>query len=162
MVENQNKKVLNELSEKTKVSDLAQLPNNIANSIQPVIEVGKNIDQFYIESATSNSSGVSVLFTTPADQDFYLTSVQLSYHKDGACDSTVCQFNATPKGRAQEQILKTRSLTLTAKSETAFMSFPVPILLERGSQVSITGTYTAGAMNFGGSATGFTVDTLEK
>lgn len=162
MVENQNKKVLNEMSEKTKVSNLAELPKNIANSIQPVLDVSSPIDEHKIGTTSANTSGTHNMLTTPSDKDFYLTAVQLSYQKDAACDSTVVQINCTPKGSAATQILKSRKLTLTAGTESLSFSLPIPVLLERASLVSITGTFTVGNMNMAGTCVGYTVDTLEK
>jgi len=163
MVELQNRTVVNEMSEKIKESNLNLLPRDISNSIQPVIEVGKNIDQHFSKSASQATTGTITIFTTPSDKDFFMTCCNFSFAKDSTCDigTGVIDFLCVING-ATVRPLRSAVITTTAERGNLETSFSTPIKLDRNSVISLTGTFTVGVMARVASINGFTVDTLEK
>tara|TARA_Y100000310_G_C20676941_1_gene813641 strand:+ start:2217 stop:2702 length:486 start_codon:yes stop_codon:yes gene_type:complete len=161
MVEIQNSKIVDSISEKVKESNLNLIPRQLANSVQAVIDVGRNIDQHFIESTKSTSSGSTTIVSTPTNKDFYLTSCSLGLIKDAASDNVAADLRATVNGTV-EFLLQIVGITLTAQETHLTVSFPEPIKLDRGTAIKIQGTATAGNFHKTGTITGYTIDTLEK
>ncbi len=163
MVEIQNKQIIDDISEKTKISNIAMLPLNLSNNIQPVMEIGKNIEELIGIGSSSAVTGGFAIHTADSTKDTYITSASLSVVKDGACDVSSGSINVSCTIRgATRTILTLAVLTLTASSQQISISFPEPIKIDKSSVVSITGAFTLGAMVRAGTITGYTVDTLTK
>jgi len=163
MVEIQNKELINTLSEKIKESNLNILPRTVGNVIQPVIEIGDNVDQFLSFTADQNTTGVVDIATTSSDKAFYIQSVQIGYSKNAACDVPSGALNITIFGETGTQsICSVPVLTLTAENSVSTIVFNRPILTLRGAIIRMTGTFSLGAMSRFARVNGFTVDTLKK
>jgi len=160
MVEVENTEILNNLSEKTKISNTATLPRILNNSIQPVIEVGQNIDEYFIENGASTTTANTVIFTTPANKDFYLTFAVLSLAKDNVSDNVISYVQAVING-ITTRIISIGSLTTTEIHQTIGIGFH-PIKLDRNSAITVVGSTTGGVIRKDASIMGFSVDTLEK
>jgi len=162
MVEIQNKEILDNISSDIKESNTAVLPRSLANTIQPVINVNPR-GNTVVYRVTSGSTGATTIVTTPADKDFYLTGIMISYVKTATCDNTSFTAQCTPKDQnSSVTFIELLGTTLTAEKDSIYLSFPEPILLARNSGVSITGIFSAGAMTKRGMVFGKIVDTLEK
>ena len=163
MVQIQNKEILNTISEKIKESNLGILPNQLSDRIVPIIEVGKNIDEYISETAESTTTGLITAFTTPSSKDFYLVSCFMSFVKDVTCDlaSSSLNVSATINGKTI-RIIRMPPLTLTAERDFSSISLSTPIKLDRGTTVTLGGTFTAGNMVRSLGVHGFIKDTLQK
>lgn len=162
MVEIQNPKIIDEISEKIKESNLNTLPKQLGNSVIPVIEVGNNIDEHYFKSfsRTTTTSGL-LLFTTPSDKDFYLTAVRLSLQANSTSDSTSCYIKANVNG-VNTYLIAIPKLTTTATSENLSFTFSKPVKIDRNTNVTFVSSFTVGAQSAEGAIVGFTVDSLQK
>lgn len=161
MVEIQNSKITDKLGEKIKESNLNALPRTLANSIQPVIDIGENIDQYFADESQNSASGSVTVFATPSDKDFYLNSCTLQNIKDATSDNVSVDLRATINGGIVF-LLRIAGITTTAQVRDLTVSFPTPIKIDRGTNISIQQAFTVGVSVSSSSISGFSVDTLEK
>ena len=163
MVENQNKEVLNRISQETKIANVATLPNNVTNSIQPVLIANPVNFEHFTGSVQQTTNGVAgIVANIPSDRDFYLTNLYLSVSKDVLCDGTRAYISIQSKGRGTVVVLNIRMQTLTAESHNASIEFNPPILLERGTIPLCGMTFTAGSATREPVMVGYFKDTLDK
>lgn len=109
-------------------------------------------------AGNSSATGSVTVYTTPSDRDFYLTGIQYSMIKDATCDAATgtIQVGGTVNGQSVA-FLRKAIITLTAQSADITREFTRPILIDRGTAISMTATFTAGAMSRGCCITGFTL-----
>jgi len=163
MVDVQSRAVLDSFAEKVKESNPNVLPKTIGDKIIPVIEVGNNIDETFIIHTNSTTTGTITVHTTPTDKDFYLTSIEMSYATDVSCDMASAQNGVVVIVQGASRVaLSFSNIALTVQQSDRTITFPTPILLDRGSGITLTGTFTAGVCIRGVSISGYTVDTLAK
>ena len=116
----------------------------MANSVVPVIEVGSNNEEVEVMAANSRTtSGVSAVYTTPDDQDFYLTGWVFGYSADAACDGEIYELEITFEGAAKD-VVQVRKLPLNGQYETFAKDLTCPIKLDRGTEIKIRQTFTLG------------------
>jgi len=131
---------MKELRDVTQVYQATQtLPNILGTQIIPVIEVNpKLLRRIDILKAGSVSNGTtSTVYTTPADQDFFIVAVSLSVTKDATSTSTSSGVTCIVGGAAVE-ITSIAGLTLTAQSSTISVALPTPIKVDRSSNITVT------------------------
>jgi len=108
---------------------------------------------------TRTSSGSATVYTTPTEEDFFLTSATLSVVKDATCDDATGQTAsiAVIIGGGSQTLMAISGLVTTATAQTLSLSFNPPIKVDRASNISVSGnTYTAGLKSRSASITGFT------
>ncbi len=111
-------------------------------------------------AAQSGATGTVTIYTAPVDKDFYLTGAMLGIIKDAACDASVSiNMSVTMEGSARE-LLSIPILTLTAQDRSVFLSFPFPLKIDRGTSITISGTYAAGNMRRMGNVHGYTEEVV--
>jgi len=163
MVEVQNSNLINDMSEKTKISNVAVLPKNLSNVIVPTIDVGKNIHKHFAIYTNKTTTGTAYLGTTSSTKDTYITGLVYSYAKDVNCDVTNVNLGIDGfLNGASTKLIHVSSIPLTAAEGTIAVNFNPPLKVDRNKTLSMSATFTAGVLNQGGTAMGFEVDTLEK
>ena len=120
-------------------------PKQLSPTISPVFEVGPKITTL-TRSQTSTTTGSTTLYTTLTDKDFFITAASLSFMKDAACDvaSGECCRIQFYQGGALRTVLGFASITATADSKAATISFKYPVKVDRNTAIAVTGTFTAG------------------
>lgn len=120
--------------------------------------------QRIVKIANRSSTGTTTLYTTPADKDFYLTSVFLNVTKDATCDVSNTDgpiIRAVIDG-VTTTIIQVSVLTLTAQNYGQVISLPHPIKLDRNSAVTLAGaTFSAGALSKAGGIFGYTEEVTQ-
>lgn len=134
-----------------------QIPNQSANIVSPVIEVGPKFSTIMKTNSASTSSNTTLIYTTPTDKDFYLTYACLSATKDAASDNTAVSLFVSVDN-SSSRVLFQEMQTLTATSFTNIANFNYPLKLNRGSQILLGGTFTVGTMNKRATIAGFIVE----
>jgi len=131
------------------------LSDDVIPTIQPVIQVAPVAR--IVRNGNTSATGSLTPYTTPTDKDFYLTAIGLSYSKNVTCDVATgnVQLNITVDG-ASVAVIALAMQTLTAQDGTAYISFPIPIKVDRGTAITGTNSYTAGAMRRTGVVVGYT------
>lgn len=125
------------------------LPSELDETIVPVFDVRPPATLCRSQTA-SNTGAAQTIYTTPTDQDFFLTSASLSLIKDATATSTGTNIRVTIEGVARI-ILAITSITLTAQQAQMQQSFPFPIKVDRGTNITIE--HSAGTANVLGVAT---------
>lgn len=157
-----NSELLKELKDGGKLQQSRDIiPTQLADKIVPVMEVNPKLMRRcnVLRSGSSAVSGSISLYTTPTDRDFFLTSLHLGIIKDAACDIATGAVNLgiTVDGTARN-FISIPVITLTAQNIVRDVAFCTPIKVDRGTSISITGTYTAGVMSRTGGLSGFYSD----
>jgi hypothetical protein len=108
----------------------------------------KSPDQF------SNTSGSSIKTTTgtltgitlSTNKDFYLVSISGGYSKDNLCDSASGTYAISGFSNGLPiYLIQLPILTLTAQNEYTNIVFNRPIKIDRGTSITMNGTFAAGA-----------------
>lgn len=132
------------------------LPVAVSNNIQPVVEVGNRTSNIS-KSGTANTTASATIYTTPANQDFFLTSLFISYVKDAAHDGTSVYAQVTNEfGLTVNWYLLL--VPTTAGQDAIFIEFPYPIKLNRNSTINLNGSFTAGTSTKSLTFTGYVIE----
>lgn len=130
------------------------IPKQVLPTIQPIYEVLRRVCNFNRAGSFSDSTG-GTFFSTPTDRDFYVTAVQLTYSKDAINTATFVNLGCTVNG-ATVNLARIRFEPLTAGNDHQEISFPFPIKIDRGTNVTgITDNGTA-SIDFSGALFGYT------
>lgn len=136
--------------------------NDLPFTLTPVIPITPIAR--IVRWGNSDTTGAIVLYTTPSDKDFYLTSAHLAYSKNSACDIATGYINIQITiGGVTQVVLASSILTLTAERDTATITFSTPIKCDRSTSISLSAsstTFTVGAISRIGSITGYVENTL--
>lgn len=154
-----NSQLTRELTDAAKIQvSRDKIPNQLAEKVVPVMEVNPKLLRRanIVRSGTATGTGASTIYTTPSNQDFFLTHAELSIIKDAASDYATGGYplNVTIDG-VTRSILIISILTLTAQNQTVGIAFNTPVKLDRGSTIALnSASSTAGtfirAATFGG------------
>ena len=136
------------------------IDDHLTDQISPVIQPTIEIKPFanIVRNTSRGSTGTSTIFLTPTDKDFYLTSVGMSGQFDVVADNTAIEIRAAING-VTRTLIDIRKLTLTPVTVQQFVSYNMPIKIDKGSTIILTSTFTVGAGSFSGFITGYTVET---
>jgi hypothetical protein len=149
------KKEINDAIRGNAVSNIA--PTQLANQVIPVLDV--NPKNFRIINVIKGNSAAGTLYTTPTDQDFFLCALTLSASNKTASQDTIASITCFPKGettaRTLIQVNFSTSALIDVNHDSLSLTFEQPILLERGSIISLTAT---NAQTYRGVAFGYVVD----
>lgn len=158
MIQSFNQLLLNEATKKFNIKNGNFFTNATPNFLTPVIEIR---EKGFTKTAGSTGSGAVTVYTTPTDKDFYICSGYYSISKDATCDSASGPISITYVQDGQTMILlQVPIITLTAQTLTTTTCFPYPIKCDRGTNISMVGTFTAGAMTRVSGVSGFISETL--
>lgn len=130
------------------------LPSTVTPSIQPVYPVYEKVANICVANSNVNSTSQTI-YTTPANKDFYVTSLCLSVIKDATATSTDSTITGVVNG-ATITLARIAGLTLTAMNDSITMSFPVPIKLDRGTAVNLTNSTNVANVTSRATVQGFT------
>lgn len=117
----------------------------IHKAIAPVITADPPIN--YSKSTSGDITGTLSVLTVPnlKDKDFYLLSFEYAYFKDAACDVATgfAAFQVVING-ANVSLMSIPLTTTTAEKNMYVFNLPRPLKLDKGSQISVAGSFTAG------------------
>jgi hypothetical protein len=145
-----------------RIFDLKQESTDvIADFIQPTVEIRPNINIIKSNGVTTTAS--TTIYAVPADRDFYVTTVISSFIKDAVCDiasNSQIAINCTKDGLASVYLARQAVLTLTAQNQEQVVNFPIPIKIDRGTNIIMTtGNFTVGLLSRAAVVIGYTQET---
>jgi len=133
----------------------------------PVVDVNpkkfRNIN--FATALSSTTTGTMTVKTFDSDSKVlsYITGINWGYVKNVTCDIASGNIVVQVKvGGNTLNLLVAPVLTLTADSFNQVVQFPNPILVDQGSTLSVTGTFTAGSCVRACVVQGYTVPIFEK
>jgi hypothetical protein len=150
MINIQNKNTVEELQEVTNIrTQQFVLGSQISNVIVPTVEINPKLVKTpnVWKSGSAAATGAIVAITSDTRQDFYLTYFNASFAKNAACDiatgamSVTCYIDG-----ALVNLLRFSVITLTAQEGNQTISLDKPIKIDRGTSISIQGTFGAGVL----------------
>lgn len=130
----------------------SELPTSFSPSIVPVVELNPKFFPEIKIVATVNSAttGTATVYSTPADKDFYIVGISFAMAKDATCDiatgSILIGATLYDDGTGRT-LVGFPTITLTAQQFNQTVIFPSPIKLARSTNVTHSGSYTAGVMS---------------
>lgn len=139
------------------------VPSQLAEKVVPVMEVNPRLLRLTTNAPqiASSTTGAKTVYTTPTNQDFYLTGFTFAYIKDATSDAaTSLDFRVKVNG-ATLTLFSFPIITLTASSGQISVTLANPLKLDRNTVIDYTGTFTAGVCVRAGSATGFVDETSQ-
>ena len=155
MVTNTNPKVASNLSEAGKLQQSEGVPSQISDQYVPTLDVNpvptKVVDVVKVNSTTGTST---TIYTTPTDEDFYLTGLELSISKLATNTATNSYIQIEVNGLVTKLcwIAQTAS---TARDAEVQRDFTYPIKVDRGSAIQIINSAGTNILSLG-VVTGFT------
>lgn len=109
--------------------------NKLAHYIQPTYE---SIKWANVVKQTSSSNASAIVYTTPANQDFYLVSFQWFGEVDAAATATQAYLTCVVNGATVFISAIRRPAAGTAYSWMTSLSLPYPLKVDRGSTITIS------------------------
>lgn len=153
----QNSEIAKRILRDLKISISDGVPSQISNQIVPVLISNPERTPNIIKQASAINSTSSVIYTTPTDRDFYLTNVNIANIKDvtstSALSYVACLVNGAPS-----IIVSVSGLTLTPSSASNTISFPYPIKIDRGTQITVNNSTNIANVSTTASIIGYTID----
>jgi len=141
-----------------------KIPNQLGQTVVPVMEVNPKMLRIcnVAKHSVQLTTGSLTVFTTSAYNDFYLNSAYVEFIKDVTCDIATGSISfATTINGVATRLLDFPVITATAQPLVgAAISFPVPLKIDRGAAITLSGTFTAGVLVRSCGITGFTVDNI--
>lgn len=135
------------------------LPNDTSDKLVLTFDYSNSLNCDIVRHSSLVTSGSGTLYTVPSDKDFYLKYVTLSVVKDATCDMATGAVGVSAIiGGAARGLLAVPVLVTTAQNQSTQITFPTPIKIDRGTGITISGTYTAGLMARYTTIGGFTTD----
>lgn len=136
-----NQELKRAFSNSTK-TQLVEQPNQVVNSaVTPIIDVtplNHKIIDIIAANAALNATTATIM-TTDTKRVFYIVAATLSVIKDATATSISSRVLATINGAAT-RILGIEGLTLTPQDRSVSISFPKPIKIDKGVNITVTNT----------------------
>ena len=127
---------------------------NVAHDkIQPTVE-GNILLVKPAFNINNDGTGNFGIWTTPADQDFYLCSIVLSWTKNVVSTATTLKLYCKIGGAFQNLLEITRS-GVTVSSADIVVCYPRPLKIDRNNDFNISLDHEDGTQNIGVCMTGF-------
>jgi len=133
-----NTELLKELRDGIKGQQLTgSFPNKLASAVVPVMEVNPKLLRrtTIIREKLVTNTAEATIYTTPTNQDFYLTGISMAYIKDATSQSTYQRVLVVTNG-ATSNIAYLPQITLTAGQANHFISFDKPVKIDRNTNIS--------------------------
>jgi len=149
--------LLKGMRDNAKVQNLESVPSQLADKVVPVMETNPILLRKCNISKGLVSSASGTIYTTPTDRDFYIVASCLSVVRDASATSVSTRILATIDGLASP-ILGICGVTLTAGSSEQSISFPTPIKVDRGTNITVSFNTATAVITAYSQITGYLVD----
>jgi hypothetical protein len=124
------------------------MPTELGKEVIAVMEVNPRLTKpaRICKSAVLTNATSATLYTTPTNQDLYITSCSIGFTKDATATTTELSIKCFIDG-ANPRILATGLITLTAQTGNLSIPFPHPIKVDRNTAVTIAASTNVGNFN---------------
>lgn len=138
-----------------------EIPSELAEKVIPVIDINPKHARVanVVKRTIATNATAQTIYTTPTDKDFYLTSASLAMIKDATATSLFSTIQLIPDGSTSTiPILLIPGFTLTAQTGQISLSFPAPIKVAKGTNITINNSTNVGNVSADGCITGYLID----
>jgi len=130
------------------------IPNETLDKIQLVYSLNSQFSNI-VRSVNKTTTGTSTVYTLGSQEDFYLTSIQLSATQDATCDGVLYQVTGTVDG-VSRALCSLRVPPLTAQGNlVSNINFSHPIKIDPNTTISIVESFSVGTSASTTTITGF-------
>jgi hypothetical protein len=161
MVQIQNTDAITAIRDGAKLSISEGFPQQLSNVVVPVLDMtpDNHRKDTVLASLTQTTTGAMTVYTASADRDTYITGASISFVKGATCDiaSGAIALGITQLSLART-LISISVLTLTAERDKVFIAFQNPVKIDRGTTITLSGTFTAGALVRSANIIGFEVE----
>ena len=138
-----------------------EIPNTLNYNVQPVLEtnfLSAGYTGYSVSTVATNATSAT-LVSLPNDRDFYVTWACLSTIKDVTSTSTMASLlmDLADSTVGSTQILHIAGITLTPQADSICISFPYPLKLTRGTNITVNNSTNVANVSSRGSVGGFYV-----
>jgi len=158
MVKIQNSDAIKAIRDNARLSISEGFPQDLDLKIVPTMDMTPDFHRIcdVVKNATAINATSGTIYTTPADQDFYLTGATLSVIKDVTATSLNSSVKVTINGEVRS-LLRISSLTTTVQSECMTMDYPTPIKIDRNTNITVENGTNNANISSNGTIVGFVV-----
>lgn len=116
-----------------------KIPNELAEKVVPTCETNPELLRkiTIVRDITITDSSSGTIYTTPTNQDFYLTDVQMDGFKSAAAGTTEFYITVTINGATKKIISMHHPTTTAINNLHAEKSFLLPIKLDRNTNITL-------------------------
>jgi len=118
-------------------------------AVIPLLPITRIVRGSGMTNATTSS-----LYTTPAEEDFYLTNATLSVDKDVTSPCVATDLRVSVDGVAQTP-LRISGITLRPSQQTVSVNFNPPIKIDRNTSISINASSATANIRVDGAICGY-------
>lgn len=124
-------------------------PRELGKTVVPVMEVKPMPMIQIVRTATADATSANMM-TTSTTKKTYLVGAGISVSKDAVNNGTNTRIDAVPEGRASVGVVEIRYEPITALSNLRGDAFFPPMLLEKGSTISIVNSSATASVDISG------------
>jgi hypothetical protein len=154
---NNNSRLRQEIKEIAGLSELTGVPNQISESILPVIQLNNRKIDTTKRHYAQNTVGGTILSGIPLGKKFMVCCASCAFIKDASSTATSITMYVTISGQTN-YILTIPTLSLTAQSGNQTICFPVPIELKSGDGAGIASDTNVAEIAYSGILYGYYED----
>lgn len=158
MVDIQSKEAVDRMSEELKIQPALVLPKKLADNIQPVFEISKKVANI-VRSNSNAVTGSLTVYTTPTDQDFFLTAATVGHFENNLSNNILTSLNVVING-ATRQVLEIAKPGGFQVDQNIALTFDTPIKIDRGTNITVSNSFGAGAATKFATLIGYTSDPI--
>ena len=139
----------------------SQRTNEINERIRVVYVANPPIEVTHVEFIEQAGVGALKLFTTPDNKDFFLTSAFLLLNQTvpaGVGITPLCALDITFNGSSIKVLLQLQRPQRLAGAESVTIAYPIPIKVDRDTNITLRVTAGDLATQATATITGFTVE----
>ena len=139
MVDIQSKEVIDKISDELKIQPAVDIPRNLAKDIQLVFDVSQKQFGIFIKTATASDATSALIHTCKLGVRTFFIGYYLSVAKSVASTSLFSQVRVTTVHEpVVNAVVTMRYEPVTAGDLIINTSFPIPMELAAGSEITVT------------------------
>jgi len=145
MPTNNNTEITKTIRDGLKIEQgIEDVPTEVGSKILPVFLVNQSIasgastsQTLIVNDADANDALTNTIFTAHATKDTYLMGTTLTYKKDNINPGKTSYISCTPRGLGPTKINILNYVPLSSNDGFNTVMLPYPILLEKGTTVTV-------------------------
>jgi len=137
-------------------SSTDKLPVEVNDKLQAVVEVGVKTSNLVRAATGATTSDVNI-YTTPTDKDFYLTYFDFRAISDATADCSTLSIQVVIDG-VTRALSRRYPVPATAQAIGFGSNLAYPLKIDRGTIISLNGTFTVGTFTKSGAIAGFILE----
>jgi len=151
-----NSKIQERIAREAKIQlSVDSVPNQLAEKVVPVLV--SNPDKHCLSASVSSTSTGNTTVYAGGTRQVYICSASISTEDDAVSDATLIRLNAVINGQSKD-LIKVAKLTTSAGKRDHSITFPIPVKIDLGTNVTLIQSFSAGTENASANITYYEVD----